>query len=75
MGHLVSTLEFLKLLISCDDRLQIAVLVIKFSPTDAHTDSLASDSECLWVINRPESHFFLAPVIWVRSSMNALLES
>nr|QDM38908.1 UDP-glycosyltransferase UGT71S4 [Glycyrrhiza uralensis] len=75
VGHLVSTLEFAKLLVNRDDRLQITVLVIKFSPTsdtDAYTDPIAS--ERLRVINLPEPH--IVPSTSDRGSTTAtLLES
>ncbi|CAJ2634224.1 unnamed protein product [Trifolium pratense] len=56
VGHLVSTLEFAKLLINRDNRLRITVLVIKFphtTETDVYTKSLPI-SDSLNVINLPD---------------------
>ncbi|CAI8587176.1 unnamed protein product [Vicia faba] len=56
VGHLVSTLEFAKLLVNRDNRLSITVLVIKFPNTDEKVQTISSsfDSENLHVINLPE---------------------
>jgi len=74
-GHLVSALEFAKLLINRDNRLRITVLVIKFphiTETDVYTKSLPI-SDSLHIINLPECS--LPPNIDQGSSMTALLEA
>ncbi|AET00316.2 anthocyanidin 3-O-glucosyltransferase 2 [Medicago truncatula] len=77
VGHLVSTLEFAKLLINRDNRLRITILVIKFPHTtdddvDVYTKSLPI-SDSLQVINLPECS--LPPNTEPRFVMNALLEA
>jgi len=75
VGHLVSTLEFAKLLINRDSRLRITVLVIKFphaTETDVYTKSLPI-SDSLRVINLPECS--LPPNTNPVSSMSAHLEA
>ncbi|PNX91884.1 UDP-glucose flavonoid 3-O-glucosyltransferase 6-like protein [Trifolium pratense] len=75
VGHLVSTLEFAKLLINRDNRLRITVLVIKFphtTETDVYTKSLPK-SDSLNVINLPECS--LPPNSSPGPAMNALLEA
>ena len=56
LSHLISTLEFVKLLINRDNRLRVTVLVIKFPHTaenDVNTKSLPI-SDSLNVVNLPE---------------------
>ncbi|PNX80291.1 UDP-glucose flavonoid 3-O-glucosyltransferase 6-like protein [Trifolium pratense] len=75
VGHLVSTLEFAKLLINRDNRLRITVLVIKFPHTtevDVYTKSLPI-TDSLHVINLPECS--IPPNIPPSSLMNVLLEA
>ncbi|XP_058743021.1 putative UDP-glucose flavonoid 3-O-glucosyltransferase 3 [Vicia villosa] len=75
VGHLVSTLEFAKLLINRDNRLRITVLIIKFpntTETDAYTKSLPI-LDSLNVINLPECS--LPPNSNPGSAMAALLEA
>ncbi|KAI5433221.1 hypothetical protein KIW84_020485, partial [Lathyrus oleraceus] len=75
LSHLVSTLEFAKLLINRDNRLRITVLVMKFpntSEADACIDSLPI-SDSLRIINLPETS--LPANTDRRSAMNALLEA
>jgi len=75
VGHLVSTLEFAKLLINRDNRLRITVLVMKFphtTETDVYTKSLPL-SDSLHVINLPEC--CLPPTSDVGSAINTLLEA
>jgi hypothetical protein len=75
VGHLVSTLEFAKLLIKRDNRLRITVLVIKFPHTtevDVYTKSLPV-TDSLHVINLPECT--IPPNTPLSSAMNALLEA
>ncbi|MCI26492.1 UDP-glucose flavonoid 3-O-glucosyltransferase 3-like, partial [Trifolium medium] len=75
VGHLVSTLEFAKLLINRDNRLRITVLVIKFphtTETDVYTKSLPN-TDSLNVINLPECS--LPPNSSPGPAMNALLEA
>ncbi|XP_004491286.1 anthocyanidin 3-O-glucosyltransferase 2 [Cicer arietinum] len=73
--HLISTLEFAKLLINRDNRLRITVLVFKFPhtpDTDIHTKSLPI-SDSLHLINLPECS--IPPTTDPISTMTALLES
>ncbi|KAK2377666.1 anthocyanidin 3-O-glucosyltransferase [Trifolium repens] len=75
VGHLVSTLEFAKLLLNRNNRLRITVLVIKLphtSETDIYTKSLPI-SNSLNIINLPECS--LPPNSNLGSAMNALLEA
>ncbi|GAU22201.1 hypothetical protein TSUD_252290 [Trifolium subterraneum] len=75
VGHLVSTLEFAKLLINRDNRLRVTVLVIKFpnsTETNVYTKSLPI-SDSLHVINLPECS--LPPNSDPVSARNALLEA
>ncbi|KAI5433217.1 hypothetical protein KIW84_020482 [Lathyrus oleraceus] len=75
VSHLVSTLEFAKLLINRDNRLHITVLIIKFphtTETDIYTKSLPF-SNSLNVINLPECS--LPPNSNPGSAMTALLEA
>ncbi|CAL5190532.1 unnamed protein product [Lathyrus oleraceus] len=75
VSHLVSTLEFAKLLINRDNRLHITVLIIKFphtTETDIYTKSLPI-SNSLNVINLPEC--FLPPNSNSGSALTALLEA
>ncbi|AET01053.1 putative flavonol 3-O-glucosyltransferase [Medicago truncatula] len=73
VGHLVSTLEFAKLLINRDNRLRVTVLVIKFPNSPAETLS-SSDSENLHVINLPETTH-VPSTSNVGSSVAALVET
>ncbi|CAL5190525.1 unnamed protein product [Lathyrus oleraceus] len=76
LSHLVSTLEFAKLLINRDNRLRITVLVMKFpnnTEPDANIESLPI-SDSLHLINLPEVS--LPPNIDRRSAVvSALLEA
>ncbi|XP_012568378.1 UDP-glucose flavonoid 3-O-glucosyltransferase 6 [Cicer arietinum] len=75
LGHLVSTLEFAKLLINRDNRLRITVLVMKFpntTETDIYTKSLPI-TDSLQLINLPECS--IPPSSDLPSSITALLES
>ncbi|XP_058743032.1 anthocyanidin 3-O-glucosyltransferase 2-like [Vicia villosa] len=75
VGHIVSTLEFAKLLINRDNRLRITILVMNFphtSETEVYTKSLPI-SDSLNVINLPECS--LPPNIAPTSSTTALLEA
>ncbi|KAI5433230.1 anthocyanidin 3-O-glucosyltransferase 2 [Lathyrus oleraceus] len=75
VGHLVSTLEFAKLLINRDNRLRITILVIKLphaSETDVYTKSLPI-SDSLNIINLPECS--LPSTSNITSSMTSLLEA
>ncbi|XP_050903854.1 anthocyanidin 3-O-glucosyltransferase 2 [Lathyrus oleraceus] len=75
VGHLVSTLEFAKILINRDNRLRITVLVIKFpnsTETDVYTKFIPI-SDSLNLINLPECS--LPPNMDRRSAMIALLEA
>ncbi|XP_058743034.1 UDP-glucose flavonoid 3-O-glucosyltransferase 6-like [Vicia villosa] len=75
MSHLVSTLEFAKLLINRNNRLRITVLVMKFphtTDTDVYTKSLPI-SDSLQVINLPECS--LPPNTDRASAMTTLVES
>ncbi|GAU22198.1 hypothetical protein TSUD_252260 [Trifolium subterraneum] len=75
VGHLVSTIEFAKLLIKRDNRLRVTVLVIKFphtTETDVYIKSLPN-SDSLNVINLPECS--LPPTSGPGPAMNALLEA
>jgi hypothetical protein len=75
IGHLVSTLEFAKLLINRDNRLRVTVLVIKFphsKETDVYTKSLPI-SNSLHVINLPECS--LPPNSDPGAATSALLEA
>ena len=59
VGHLVSTVEFAKLLVAQDHRLSISVLIIKLSGYDssAYLPSLASSiSERIKFIELPDNH-------------------
>ncbi|XP_061344125.1 UDP-glucose flavonoid 3-O-glucosyltransferase 6-like [Gastrolobium bilobum] len=58
VGHLVSTIEFVKLLVNRDDRIWVTVLVMKLpfdTTTGPYTETLAS-YERVKVINLPECH-------------------
>jgi len=70
VGHLVSTLEFAKLLINRDNRLRVTVLVIKFPAEPLPS----SDSENLHVINLPENTH-VSSTSNVGSSVMALVET
>ncbi|AET00306.1 UDP-glucose flavonoid 3-O-glucosyltransferase [Medicago truncatula] len=75
VGHLVSTLEFAKLLINRDNRLRITVLVLKFphaTETDVYSKSLPI-SDSIRIINLPECS--LPPNTNPVSSMSAHLEA
>ncbi|XP_058745081.1 anthocyanidin 3-O-glucosyltransferase 6-like [Vicia villosa] len=75
VGHIVSTLEFAKLLINRDNRLRINVLIMKFplaTETDVYTKSLPI-LDSLNVINLPECS--LPPNSNPGSAMIALLEA
>ncbi|GAU22200.1 hypothetical protein TSUD_252280 [Trifolium subterraneum] len=75
VGHLVSTLEFAKLLINRDNRLRITILIIKLpntTETDVYTKSLPT-SDSLNVINLPECS--LPPNSNPGLAMTALLEA
>ncbi|PNX91807.1 UDP-glucose flavonoid 3-O-glucosyltransferase 6-like protein [Trifolium pratense] len=75
VGHLVSTLEFAKLLINRDNRLRITILVIKLphtTETDVYTKSLPI-SDSLNVIHLPECS--LPPTSNPGFAMVALLEA
>ncbi|XP_058743022.1 anthocyanidin 3-O-glucosyltransferase 2-like [Vicia villosa] len=75
VGHIVSTLEFAKLLINRDNRLRITVLIMKFpntTETDIYTKSLPI-LDSLNIINLPECS--LPPNMDRRSAMIALLEA
>ncbi|KAL5101439.1 hypothetical protein RYX36_005766 [Vicia faba] len=75
VGHIVSTLEFAKLLINRDNRLRITVLIMKFpntTETDLYTKPLPI-SDSLNLINLPECS--LPPNMDRRSAMMALLEA
>ncbi|CAK8538708.1 unnamed protein product [Lathyrus sativus] len=75
VGHLVSTLEFAKLLINRDNRLHITILIMKYSnttETDVYTKSLPI-SDSLNLINLPECS--LPPNMDRRSAMIALIEA
>ncbi|XP_058743040.1 anthocyanidin 3-O-glucosyltransferase 2-like [Vicia villosa] len=75
LSHLVSTLEFAKLLINRDNRLRVTVLVIKFpntAETDVFTKSLPI-TDSLHIINLPECP--LPSNTNPRSAMNDLLEA
>ncbi|KAL5101443.1 hypothetical protein RYX36_005770, partial [Vicia faba] len=75
ISHLVSTLEFAKLLISRDNRLRVTVLVIKFpntSEADVYIDSLPI-SDSLHIINLPE--ISLPPNTDRASVMSVLLQA
>jgi hypothetical protein len=76
VGHLVSTLEFAKLLINRDNHLRVTVLVIKFpnSPAETAETLLSSDSENLHVINLPENTH-VSSTSNVGSSVMALVET
>ncbi|PNX91806.1 UDP-glucose flavonoid 3-O-glucosyltransferase 3-like protein [Trifolium pratense] len=75
VGHLVSTLEFAKLLINRNNHLRITILVIKLphtTETDIYTKSL-SNSNSLNIINLPECS--LPTNSNLGSAMNAILEA
>ncbi|XP_045828065.1 anthocyanidin 3-O-glucosyltransferase 2-like [Trifolium pratense] len=75
LSHLVSTLELAKLLINCDNRLRITVLLIEFSrskETDAYIQSLPI-SDSLNFIDLPEC--FVPPNTNPRAVFDALLEA
>ncbi|XP_058743029.1 putative UDP-glucose flavonoid 3-O-glucosyltransferase 3 [Vicia villosa] len=75
VGHIVSTLEFAKLLINRDNRLRITVLIMKFplaTETDLYTKSLPI-TDSLSIINLPECS--LSPNSDPTYSMSALLEA
>lgn len=75
VGHLVSTLEFAKLLLNRDNRLRITVLVMKFphtTETDVYTKSLPID-DSLNVIDLPECS--LPPNSNITSGMVDLLKA
>ncbi|XP_050903853.1 anthocyanidin 3-O-glucosyltransferase 2 [Lathyrus oleraceus] len=75
VGHIVSTLEFAKLLINRDNRLHITVLIMKFPNTtdiDAYTKSIPI-SDSLNLINLPECS--LPPNMDRLPTMTALLEA
>ncbi|CAL5190523.1 unnamed protein product [Lathyrus oleraceus] len=75
LSHLVSTLEFAKLLINRHNRLRITVLVTKFpnnTEPNVNTASLPI-SDSLHLINLPETS--LPPNMDRRSAVNALLEA
>lgn len=57
VGHLVSTIEFAKLLINHDQNLWITIFLIKlpFDTTTAYTESLVSFSDRVEIINLPET--------------------
>ncbi|GAU22192.1 hypothetical protein TSUD_252200 [Trifolium subterraneum] len=74
-SHLVSTLEFAKLLINHDDRLRITILLMKFPhtpDTDVYTKTLPI-SDSLNFINLPECS--LPPDTKPNSAMHALIEA
>ncbi|MCI30008.1 UDP-glucose flavonoid 3-O-glucosyltransferase 3-like, partial [Trifolium medium] len=74
-SHLVSTLEFAKLLINHDNRLRITILVMKFphfAETDVYIKSLPI-SDSLNFINLPECS--LPPNTDPRSAFAALFEA
>ncbi|PNY06071.1 UDP-glucose flavonoid 3-O-glucosyltransferase 6-like protein [Trifolium pratense] len=74
-SHLVSTLEFAKLLINHDNRLRITILLIKFphtTETDVYTKSLPI-SDSLNFINLPECS--LPPDTKPNLAMHALIEA
>ncbi|PNY06069.1 UDP-glucose flavonoid 3-O-glucosyltransferase 6-like protein [Trifolium pratense] len=74
-SHLISTLEFAKLLINRDNRLHITVLLMKFPNsrgTDAYTKSL-STSDSISFINLPECS--LPPNTNPRDAFGALFEA
>ncbi|AET00307.2 UDP-glucose flavonoid 3-O-glucosyltransferase [Medicago truncatula] len=75
VGHLVSTLEFAKLLINRDNRLRITILVMKFPHTteiDVYTKSLAID-DSLNIVDLPECS--LPPNSNITSGMVDLLKA
>jgi len=75
VGHLVSTLEFAKLLINRDNRLRITVLVMKFphtTETDIYTKSLPIN-DSLNVVDLPECS--LPPNSNITSGMVDLLKA
>ena len=75
VGHLVSAVEFTKLLINHDNRLRITVMVMKFPHTaesDVYSQSIPI-SDSLHVINLPEVS--LPSTSDPGSDMNALLEA
>jgi hypothetical protein len=75
VGHLVSVVEFAKLLINRDNRLRITILVIKFPQTaesDVYTKSIPI-SDSLNVINLPEVS--LPQTSDPGSAMNAILDA
>ncbi|XP_045828575.1 putative UDP-glucose flavonoid 3-O-glucosyltransferase 3 [Trifolium pratense] len=75
VGHLVSTLEFAKLLINRNNRLRITILVIKLphtTETEIYTKSLPN-SNSLNIINLPECS--LPTNSNLGSAMNAILEA
>ncbi|CAK8538709.1 unnamed protein product [Lathyrus sativus] len=74
LSHLVSTLEFAKLLINRHNRIRITVLVMKFPNNTEPQPDLDIDSDSLHLINLPE--VLLPPNIDRRSAVvNALLEA
>ncbi|CAK8538716.1 unnamed protein product [Lathyrus sativus] len=74
LSHLVSTLEFAKLLINRHNRIRITVLVMKFPNNTEPQPDLNIQSDSLHLINLPQVS--LPPNIHRRSSVvNALLEA
>jgi hypothetical protein len=75
VGHLISTMEFAKILINRDKRIQITVLVIKFPHTTETDDYIKSIpiSDSLNIINLPECS--LPPNSNTGPAMNALVEA